>query len=104
MHSFGDPWVLLAAVALDLSVGDPPNRAHPVAAMGWLIGALRKRVKIGDRRGPLLAGFGIVVLGVGLSVAIGVAASLLRNEFPWAGVAVEVVLLKLMFSVRGLSR
>jgi cobalamin biosynthesis protein CobD/CbiB len=40
---FGNPWVLMAAAALDIFVGDPPNRGHPVAAMGWLIAALRNR-------------------------------------------------------------
>lgn len=37
--------ILGAAVALDLTVGDPPNRMHPTAWMGRLIGSAVPRLK-----------------------------------------------------------
>src|SRR5262249_31656156 len=101
---FGDPWVLLAALALALVAGDPPHRFHPVAAMGWLIAALRKRVTSRGRWKPLLAGLGIVALGLALSVAVGALVLLLREQVRWAGFVAEVILLKTTFSVRGLCR
>src|SRR5262245_58006285 len=101
---FGDPWVLVAAVALDLALGEPPNRFHPVAAMGWLIAALRKRASSRGRWGPLLAGLGIVALGLALSAAVGVLVLLLRGRAYWPGLLAEAILLKMTFSLRGLSR
>src|SRR5262245_37246375 len=101
---FGDPWVLLAAVALDLVAGEPPNRFHPVVAMGWLIESLRKRMPRRGRWKPLLGGLGIVVLGLGLSIGVGVLVLLLRDRVRWAGLLTEVVLLKTTVSVRGLAR
>ena len=44
------PWVILLALLIDLTVGDPPNRFHPVAWMGNLIGwAQRPAPKTGHR-------------------------------------------------------
>lgn len=103
MHWTGDPWLLLAAVALDLVVGDPPNRFHPVAAMGWLIAVLRKRAPTQGRWRPLLAGLGILALGAGLSVIVGVLVLLVRDWVYGVGVIVEVILLKATFSIRGLA-
>jgi adenosylcobinamide-phosphate synthase len=100
----GDPWALAAAAALDLMFGDPPNRFHLVAAMGWLIDSLRKRLPGRGRWRPLLAGLGIAVVGTALSVAVGALVLLLRDHHRWAGLAVEAVLLKMTFSVRALSR
>lgn len=100
---FGDPGVLLAAGMLDLLFGDPSNRLHPVAAMGGLIAGLRKRAPVRGRWKPLLAGMTIVIIGVGLSVIVGLLPLLLRRWEYWVGVVVEVVLLKTTFSVRGLA-
>src|SRR3954471_5573153 len=97
---FGNVYVLLAAAALDLATGDPPNRLHPVAAMGWLIGALRRRAPSRGRWRPLLAGLGIVGVGVGLAVAAGMLVLLLAGEVYWVGLLAEVILLKMTFSVR----
>lgn len=101
---FGNPWILLAAAALDLVAGDPPNRFHPVAALGYLITTLRRRAPTQGRWQPLLAGLGIVALGLGLCLAVGIMVLMLRAEIPWAGLIVEVIVLKTMFSVRGLAK
>jgi adenosylcobinamide-phosphate synthase len=100
---FGDPLVLAAAAALDLVVGDPPNRFHPVAAMGWLISRLRKQAPTQGRAGPLLAGLGIVAVGLALSAAAGVLVLVARDHAYWIGLTAEVILLKMTFSIRGLA-
>jgi adenosylcobinamide-phosphate synthase len=106
MSTLSDPLILLAAVGLDLLMGEPPNRLHPVACMGWLIQALRKRTPIRGRWRPLLAGLGIVTLGLTLSVGVGAMVWWLRvGPLPWMswiGLVLEVLLLKSTFSLRGL--
>src|SRR5260370_22871062 len=60
---------LIVAVALDLTLGDPPNRLHPVAWMGRGIGAGRRWLCHG---GPprLFVGGALVTLTV-MGVAAG---------------------------------
>ncbi|WP_218575162.1 adenosylcobinamide-phosphate synthase CbiB [Limnoglobus roseus] len=99
---FGDPTVLLAALALDLVLGDPPNRWHPVAAMGKLIQLLWRIAPTRGRVQPFLAGLAVVVFGMVLCVGVGVGISFLRQSWPVVGIAAEVLLLKTTFSVRGL--
>jgi len=43
---------LLLAIGIDLLLGEPPNRWHPVVWMGRLIAALQRRA---PRRGRMLA-------------------------------------------------
>lgn len=100
---FGDPWVLLAALALDLAFGEPPNRFHPVAWMGWLIGRLRMAFASGGRWKPLFEGAAIVAVGSGLGLALGSLILLLRPLVPAASYVAEVMVLKTVFSVRGLA-
>jgi adenosylcobinamide-phosphate synthase len=106
MIVWGDPLVLLAAVLLDLAAGEPPNRVHPVAAMGWLIQSLRKRAPVRGRWRPLLAGLGIVAAGLTLAAGLGMLVVSSRG-IPLAGMkevglVLEVLLLKSTFSLRGL--
>jgi adenosylcobinamide-phosphate synthase len=101
---FGDPWVLLAAVAIDLVAGEPPNRLHPVAGMGWLIATLRRRRPGPGRGRQVLHGLGIVAVGLGVSIGVGVLVLLLRDRVRWVGLLAEVLLLKTTFSVRGLAQ
>src|SRR5947208_14261056 len=63
---------LIVAAALDLTLGDPPNRLHPVAWMGRAIGAGRRGLCHG---GPqrLLVGGALVTLTV-MGVAAGAGA------------------------------
>lgn len=96
--------ILLAALLLDLLFGDPPNRWHPVAWMGRLIGALRRRA---PQDAPLvqLAFGGFITVGgsllVGLLAVLVVRASRkLPDPLCWLG---QAWLLKTAFSLRNLD-
>lgn len=92
------------ALLLDLILGDPPNRFHPVAWMGTAIAAARKRAP----QGGWLArfGYGAWLAVGGAMTAIGLGYLLERGcarlPSPWGWLA-EAGLLKMTFSVRGLT-
>lgn len=95
--------VLVGAIALDLALGDPPNRFHPVA---WLGGALATGRRLLCRGSPaaLLAGGTLVVAGV--AALAGLAARLLEGlalELGPAGVLLESLALAQLVSLRGLA-
>lgn len=99
------PVVPLVALLLDLALGDPPNRYHPVAWMGAAIAVLRRRA---PRRGRLarLAYGGLVALGgTGLVAWAGrlLERALLRLPRPWCRLA-EAGVLKAALALRGLGR
>lgn len=94
---------ILVAYALDLVLGDPPSRPHPVRWLGRLIAAgeepLRRRIA-----SPRLAGL-VLALGC-ISVAAGSAAVLVRLAsacHPLWGFLVSVVLIYWAISVRDLA-
>jgi len=101
---FGDPGVLLVAAVLDLTFGDPPNRIHPVAWMGRLIQSLRRLAPTTGQVGPFLAGILILTVGLTLTGSIGLLVVWLRGSWPVAGLAMEVLIMKAMFSARDLLR
>jgi adenosylcobinamide-phosphate synthase len=93
--------LLLAALLLDLLVGDPPNRWHPVAWMGSAIYWLRKQA---PKRGKFLYG-GMIAWGGGLIVWWMTSFALrLTDRLPsplhWL---VQAWLLKTTISLRGLN-
>jgi len=94
---------LLLAVALDLGLGDPPNRWHPVAWMGRAIGVVRRYSPAGPPWLLVIVG-GASVAGIALAAA-GTAALLERLVVGWPllAVIVEAVLLKCAFSLRALT-
>jgi adenosylcobinamide-phosphate synthase len=94
--------VLLLALAMDLALGDPPNRWHPVAWVGRGL-ALGRRLFAGSGPGPLFVG-GAVTVGAVALLAAGAVHSLARllEPWPWSKLVVEAWLLKCAFSVRGL--
>jgi len=96
--------VLALALAVDLAFGDPPNRWHPVAWLGAVIAAARRRLARGSPPRLLLAG-GAVTIGVAL-LAVLAGALLVRLVAPLgiAGLAVEAAALSCCLSVRGLWR
>jgi adenosylcobinamide-phosphate synthase len=55
--------VLLLALAIDLVLGDPPNRYHPVAWIGRLLGAGQRRLCHGSPA-RLLVGGALVTIGI----------------------------------------
>ena len=93
---------LLLALALDALFGDPPNRFHPVAAMGAFIRWAANRA---PARGPawqFLYGTLLILIGMALfSLPLIALYSLLRLH-PWLTVLVNAVLLKAIFSLRRL--
>lgn len=96
--------VVVLAVALDLLLGDPPNRMHPVAWCGRVLAAGRARLCHGGRARLLLGG---AALTVGVMLVAGGAGALvaaLAAALGPAGLVLEAVALKCTISPRGLVR
>lgn len=92
---------LAAALLLDLLIGDPPNRWHPVAWMGSLIMRLRRSA---PAHGKFLFGAGIAWGGALLVWGLSAAAFRLSEKLPGAlNWLVHAWLLKTTFSLRGLD-
>jgi len=99
--------VLCLALLIDLALGDPPNRYHPVAWMGSLIMAMR-RLAVRESRRPwskLAWGVGLVAAGLAISIAAGCLMETGLARLPkiagWLG---EALALKMTFSLRGLAQ
>jgi adenosylcobinamide-phosphate synthase len=96
--------VLLGAVALDLVVGDPPNRWHPVAWLGTALAWGRRHGARGSRARLLVVG-AIVTLGVAALAGLGgLAVTALARSLGTAGLVLEAVALSTLLSIRGLFR
>jgi len=93
---------LALAVALDLLVGEPPNRWHPVAWIGMMI-ARGRRLAPGRRVGLLLWGAVLILLVTGVSAggALAAHATLAALPVPVALLG-DAWLLKCSFSFDGL--
>ena len=95
--------VLFLAVGLDLLLGDPPSRFHPVAWLGRLI-ALGRRLSA-RVPGELLVLYGaLVIVVVAITAVMGaLAAQAASGWLPWPlGLLVQAWLLKCSFSIRDL--
>jgi len=100
-----DLWVsavLVLAVALDQFVAEPPNRWHPVAWIGSLLGWGQVRLEYGSARGLLVRGTILVLTVAGLAWAGAWMFSLGARSLGWPGVILEALALKLLISLRGL--
>src|SRR5882724_4698490 len=98
------PLAVIVAAALDLALGDPPNRLHPVAWMGRAIAGGRRALCHGGP-GSLFAGGALVTLVVAAVAAIaGMAIAAVAARLGPAGPLVEGAALSLLLSVRGLIR
>ncbi len=96
--------VVLLALGIDLTLGDPPNRFHPVAWMGSLIQFARRHR---PKNHPLAElAYGALVAGGSLCVAgLGSLVQRLLDKLPAACQIIgTAALLKTTFSVRGLDR
>jgi len=95
--------VLLLAVALDLLLGDPPNRYHPVAWIGRLI-ALGRRWAASVPADLLVLYGALLIVAVTITAVMGaLAAQAAAGWLPWPGsVLAQAWLLKCSFSLRGL--
>ena len=94
---------LLLALLLDLVLGDPPNRYHPVAWMGAAIGMARRSAPPRHYLLALLYGAGLVVGGGVVVSIIGIVIHELLQllPLPWYWLS-EACVLKTTFACRGL--
>lgn len=96
--------VLGLSLLLDLTLGEPPTRYHPVAWMGSVIAAAQRSAPRSRRLVPLA--YGALLAAGGAAAAAGLARLLewatARLPVPWNWLA-EAGLLKMTFSVRGLT-
>lgn len=106
------PWVILLALLIDLIFGDPPNRFHPVAWMGSVIGWARRHAPTAGHRAQFLYGAGLVgggallVAGSGWLLARGLERlpQRLPQRLPWwLRLLGEALLLKTTLALHGLS-
>ncbi len=94
--------VAACAVALDLAVGEWPERLHPVVWMGAAISALERRAPSG-RIAQLFHGAAMALLVPGLFAAGALLVCRAARPNPFLSVAVEALLLKSTFAVRALG-
>ncbi|WP_394845593.1 adenosylcobinamide-phosphate synthase CbiB [Pendulispora brunnea] len=97
------PLVLAAAYALDGAFGEPPNRLHPVAWMGSIIGHARRWALGAQGRWGQLARGAIVALAI--PAAFAAMAHVVVNALGrsvWLATLGTALLLKPMFAVRAL--
>ncbi len=95
--------ILFVALLLDLFIGDPPNRWHPVAWMGSLIGWTQRRSPAADPERQLLFGGLIAIGGAGAVAVFGWLVDKMAMRLPrplyWLAGGLA---LKTTFSMRGL--
>jgi adenosylcobinamide-phosphate synthase len=92
--------ILLAALAVDIVLGEPPAWLHPVVWIGRMQQALRRRAP----RNPLLAFvWGAVMAAIGPCVSGGAAWFLLAHTRGLERWILAVFLLKSAFAVRALA-
>jgi adenosylcobinamide-phosphate synthase len=96
---------VLLALLLDLVLGDPPNRYHPVAWMGAVLGLTRRFAPRWQRLLALLYGAGVVVGGMMVVAILGIIVEELLQllPLPWYWLA-EACVLKITFACRGLMQ
>lgn len=94
-----------AAFLVDILWGDPPNRFHPVAAMGSLIRFTQKRFNTGSTRHRFLAGLSLIVIGGSIfSIPWWAMMPLIARLPVWAAGLLTACLLKPVFSFRNLIK
>ena len=104
-HLPSELMVIWLAVLIDVLWGEPPNVVHPVAWMGSAIAAFRRHAPKRGRWRPFVAGICFVLAGAYAADAIGaVIEAALRSRPVALAVLGEALVLKLMFSLRGLAR
>ena len=94
---------LAASVCADWLFGDPPNRYHPVAWLGQLIGYIAPRLKGGSERAKGTAFAVLLVVAAGLAIHFIVFASMYLAGIVALAVASAIVL-KITIAMRGMER
>ncbi|ETX04332.1 MAG: hypothetical protein ETSY2_29410 [Candidatus Entotheonella gemina] len=96
---------LLLAIGMDLVIGEPPNRFHPVVWMGQLIAALRRWAPSQGRINAFLYGGLIMLISAALVMGLGALLQQLLATLPWLlSLLLEALILKTCFSLRSLAR
>lgn len=93
---------LLIALGLDLALGDPPSRWHPVAWAGRALEAGRRGLSGGPPTLLLAGGAALVSAVAGVAVVLVLALERVLSPWPVAALLVDAALLKGAMSVRGL--
>lgn len=104
MSEFTAASVLLLAFFGDALFGDPPNRFHLVAWMGWPISWARRRTK--SKRNAVRFLLGGLVVGVGGTIVAAIGVLIERGCLGcpwWIAVPIQAMLLKCTFSMRSLA-
>jgi len=96
------PVALLLALAVDRAFGDPPNRYHPVAWIGRLLEAGRRRLCRGSPARLLAGGAAVTIAVAGLAGAAGALVSALAARLGAGGLLLEALGLTCLLSFRGL--
>lgn len=97
-------FILIGALVIDLTVGEPPVPLHPVVWMGALIDLFVSHAPRGSV-GRWLWGFLLLVLGVALSFGLTwLVLTFLRQLFPPAAIVAGVLLLKVTFAAGALGK
>jgi adenosylcobinamide-phosphate synthase len=95
--------MLAIAIAIDLTLGDPPDAVHPVAWMGKVIAFLEKGGKNFSHQGQFFYGMGITLFTLALFVIpVYLLLAWLNSVNQVAYIIVGGVLLKFTFSIKGL--
>jgi adenosylcobinamide-phosphate synthase len=94
---------LAAGVGVDWLFGDPPNRYHPVAWLGRLVGCFVPRLKGGAEKAKGAVFAILLVAAVALSVHFLVFASMYLASIV-ALAAASAIMLKITIAVRGMER
>ena len=96
---------LLLALAIDIILGDPPNRFHPVVWMGDLLKFLQRGRPYGNSRKELLYGAGMVAVAGGIVAFLGKMLEKTLFSLPkLLSILAEALFLKLTFALRSLDR
>lgn len=96
-------YLIMAAIVLDLLIGDPKYLPHPVVLIGKVISFLDKRWNRGENRQA--KGFLLLVVVITLTTTVIVALLFLVGEISfWAGAALEVYFLSSTIAIRGLQQ
>jgi adenosylcobinamide-phosphate synthase len=94
--------VVLLALAVDLAVGDPPNRVHPVAWAGRLLAHGRRRLCLGSSGALRLKGAALTLAVTGLAGAAGALVGALALRLGATGLVLEALALSTVIAARGL--
>lgn len=94
---------LWLALLLDVLLGEPPSRVHPVAWLGRVIGLFYREAPKAGRLLPFAAGLMFSLIGMAVVVVIGFGCQWGCSQLPLVlAVLIQSCLLKLALSLRGL--